>query len=144
MLQTKQTGEHIEQQPEQRPEQKWTDFQVEEIVGNLLRIGVSLAAIVVVVGGLIYLIHFGTLAPDYRVFRGEPSDFRHPSGIISEALSFSGRGLIQLGLLLLVATPVARVVFSVFAFAKERDWIYVVITLIVLSVLTFSLFGGQL
>ncbi len=59
-----------------------------------------------------------------------------------EARSFSGRGIIQLGLLLLVATPVARVIFSVAAFALQQDWIYVVITLIVLAVLGFSLLGG--
>jgi uncharacterized membrane protein len=39
---------------------------------------------------------------------------------------------------MLVATPVARVAFSVFAFFKERDWLYVGLTLIVLSVLMFS------
>ena len=46
-----------------------------------------------------------------------------------------GRALIQLGLLLLIATPVARVAFSVFAFERQRDWTYVGITLFVLAVL---------
>jgi uncharacterized membrane protein len=49
------------------------------------------------------------------------------------------RGLIQLGLLLLIATPVARVAFSVLAFAEQRDWLYVSITLVVLAVLVYSL-----
>jgi len=48
-------------------------------------------------------------------------------------------GIIQLGLLLLIATPVARVAFSVVAFAAERDWLYVAITLIVLAILIYSL-----
>jgi uncharacterized membrane protein len=60
---------------------------------------------------------------------------------VASALRFSSRGVIQLGLLLLVATPVARVIFSVFAFARQRDFTYVVITLIVLGVLLFSLFA---
>ena len=60
------------------------------------------------------------------------------------ALSFRARGLIQLGLLLLIATPVARVAFSVFAFARQHDRTYVVVTLIVLSILIFSLAGGRL
>ncbi|HEY6402042.1 MAG TPA: DUF1634 domain-containing protein, partial [Blastocatellia bacterium] len=67
---------------------------------------------------------------------------RGVSGIIADARSFSGRGIIQLGLLLLVAMPVARVIFSVAAFALQRDWTYVVITLIVLAALGYSLSGG--
>jgi uncharacterized membrane protein len=51
--------------------------------------------------------------------------------------------VIMLGLLLLVATPVARVVFSVAGFLRERDFLYVVLTLIVLAVLLSSLFFGE-
>ena len=68
---------------------------------------------------------------------------RTVSGIIRGTASFHGRNIIQLGLLLLIATPVARVAFSVVAFALERDRLYVVITLIVLAVLLFSLAGGH-
>lgn len=53
-----------------------------------------------------------------------------------------GKAIIQLGLLLLVATPIARVVFSAFAFFAEGDYLYVGITLLVLAVLMFSLFGN--
>lgn len=122
----------------------WTDEQVEQIVGNLLRIGVSIAAAVVSVGGLIYLIRHGTALPQYHVFRGEPADLRTIPGILTDALSWRGRGLIQFGLLLLIATPVARVAFSVIAFARQHDRTYVVVTLIVLSILIFSLAGGHL
>ena len=99
----------------------WTDEQAEQIIGNLLRIGVSLAAAVVFLGGLVYLLRHGAAPPQYQVFRGEPADLRTISGIVSDALSVRGRGLIQLGLLLLIATPVARVAFSVFAFARQHD-----------------------
>ena len=74
---------------------------------------------------------------------GEPSEYRTVSGIIRGAVSFRGRNIIQLGLLILIATPVARVAFSVIAFVLERDRLYVVITLIVLAVLLFSLAGGH-
>jgi uncharacterized membrane protein len=50
--------------------------------------------------------------------------------------------VIQLGLLLLIATPVARVAMSLVAFILQRDRVYVVVTLIVLAVLIFSLTGG--
>jgi uncharacterized membrane protein len=76
------------------------------------------------------------------VFLGEPADLRGASGIIADTLSFSGRGIIQLGILLLVATPVARVIFSMAAFALQGDRTCVVVTLIVLAVLGYSLLGG--
>lgn len=119
-----------------------SDQQVEEIIGDLLRAGVIIAASVVLLGGIIYLVRHGEDAPNHHVFLGEPAYLRGVAGIITEARSFSGRGIIQLGLLLLVATPVARVIFSVAAFALQRDWTYLAITLIVLTVLGYSLLGG--
>jgi uncharacterized membrane protein len=125
-------------------ERTWTEQQLENIVGNLLRIGVTLAAVVVFGGGALYLIRHGMTSPDYRVFHGEPADLRSVSGVVTEALSLQGRGIIQLGLLLLMATPIARVAFSIFAFAQQRDLTYVIVTLIVLAVLLYSLVGGYL
>jgi uncharacterized membrane protein len=125
-------------------ERGWTDYRVEQIVGNLLRSGVVLAAVWVLASGILYLSRHGGTHPDYRVFRGEPSDLRHVRGIVRDSLHGHARGLIQFGLLLLIATPVARVAFSVFGFAEERDWVYVAITLIVLTLLVYSLSGGSL
>jgi uncharacterized membrane protein len=100
---------------------------------------------VVLLGASVYLIRHGRAAPQYHIFKGEPTDLRTVSGIVEDALAFRGRGLIQLGLLILIATPVARVAFSVVAFALEGDRLYVVITLIVFAVLMFSLVtGGRL
>ena len=123
---------------------QWTDQVVEEWIGTLLRVGVTLAAAVVLFGGCVYLGRHGHAAPRYHVFVSEPTDLRTISGIIKDVMAFRGRGLIQLGLLLLIATPVARVAFSVVAFAIERDRVYVVVTLIVLAILTFSLAGVRL
>ena len=122
---------------------QWTDQYVEELIGKLLQVGVTLAAAVVLLGGTVYLVRHGRAAPQYHVFRGEPTDLRTVSGIVKDALAFRGRGLIQLGLLLLIATPVARVALSVAAFAVQRDRLYVVVTLIVLAVLMYSLMGGH-
>lgn len=126
------------------PRQRWTDKQVESLVGNLLRVGVLLSAAVVLAGGILYLIHYGAGIPDYRVFRGEPEELKGLTGIVKGALSFHRRGLIQLGLLILIATPVARVVLAVIAFALQRDVTYVMISIIVLGILLFSLLGGGL
>lgn len=117
----------------------WTDERVERVIGALLRWGVILAAAVILAGGAMYLARHGSTIPDYRVFRGEPSDLRNVSGIVTGAVSWHSRGLIQLGLLLLIAVPVARVAFSVVAFALQRDRTYVVVTLIVLAVLLYGM-----
>lgn len=120
------------------------DQQLETMLGILLRSGVIAAATIVLTGGIIYLIRHGAEIPHYGIFLGEPEDFRRLSGIVKSTLSLRGRGIIQIGFLILIATPVARVVFSVFAFALQRDRVYVIITLVVLAVLAFSLMGGSL
>jgi uncharacterized membrane protein len=124
----------------------WNDEQVEQVVGNLLRLGVIVSALVVFAGGVLFLVRHGREkfeVEKLHEFKEEPAEFRKPGLIVREAAAGRGRGLIQLGLLLLIATPVARVVFSAFAFLRQRDYTYVAITLIVLVVLLYSLFSGH-
>jgi len=123
---------------------RWTDQRVEAIIGELLRGGMLLAAAVVTLGGVIFLARHGREIPHYHAFVGEPEEYCTISGILRRAASLHGRNIIQLGLLILIATPVARVAFSVVAFALERDRFYVGVTLVVLAVLIFSLAGGHL
>ena len=92
---------------------------------------------------LVYLARHGREPADYRVFQGEPSELRSVPGVVRDAMELSGRGIIQLGLLFLIATPVARVIFSIWGFAAERDRMYVVFTVIVLAILIFSLVGSS-
>jgi uncharacterized membrane protein len=122
--------------------QPWRDRRMEIILGNLLRTGVLLSAAVVFWGGCIYLSRHAHEPANYRVFAGEPSEFRSIPGVIRSVMNGRGRGWIQLGLLLLIATPIARVAFSIAGFALERDRLYVVFTLIVLAVLLYSLLGS--
>lgn len=119
----------------------WNDSSIEVIIANLLRGGVLLSASVVTLGGIIYLIRQGHTITNYRVFQGDHSTLRSFGGIAHGVAQPSGRAIIQLGLLLLIATPVARVIFSAFAFARERDYLYVGFTLTVLAVLLYGLFG---
>jgi uncharacterized membrane protein len=119
----------------------WTEERLQSMVSSVLRLGVHLAAAVVIVGGLVFLYRHGHEPPRYGVFRGEPSDLRTIGGVVRDAAAFSGRGLIQLGLLVLVATPVTRVALSLVVFALQRDRIYVVVTLTVLALLLLSLTG---
>jgi uncharacterized membrane protein len=129
-------------QPHPFQPQPWRDRRIEIILGNLLRTGVLISAAVVLLGACIYLSRHAHEPADYRVFRGEPSEYRSIRGVIQSVISGEGRGLIQLGLLLLIATPIARVAFSVVGFAIERDRLYVAFTLLVLAILLYSFLGS--
>jgi len=118
------------------------DRGIEVIIGNLLRAGVLIAATVVVAGAVIYLSHYALQPANFRVFRGEAAALRSLPAIAKGTLHLDGKSIIQFGLLLLIATPVARVIFSVIGFADERDHLYVGLTLIVLAVLLYSLIGS--
>jgi uncharacterized membrane protein len=121
-----------------------SEWQFEQILGNLLRAGVILAAAVVLAGGTLYLIRHGREPQGLHVFQGEPAALRSLEGIVSSALRLRARAIIQLGMLVLIATPVVRVALSVIAFLLERDWTYVVLTWVVLAVLLYSLFFVRL
>lgn len=125
-------------------ESTWTDEKTEELVGKLLRWGVTSAAVIVLAGATVYLLGHGLQPANYRVFAGEPSDMREWRGIIHEAIQGRGRAIIQLGLLVLLLTPVARVVFAAFAFAMERDLFYVGVSIFVFLVLLYSMAGSGL
>jgi len=122
---------------------RWNEERVDQAIGNTLRAGVLLAVAIVAVGAAVFLARHGAeRPPDYHVFRGEPGEMRTVSGILEAALRGSGRGIIQLGLLFLIATPVARVILSVAAFAAQGDRKFVVVTLMVLGALLYSLLGA--
>lgn len=120
------------------------DDRVEGLISHLLRAGVVIAALVVIGGAVPYLALNSRAQVSYRTFQGEPEDLKSVAGILHDAFSGSPRGIMQLGLLLLIATPIARVMFSAVAFAIERDRMYVGFTLLVLAVLLYSLFGSFL
>jgi uncharacterized membrane protein len=121
----------------------WSEDQrLDNIMGNLLRTGVVLAAAVVLAGGILFLARHGSETADRRTFHGEPAELRQPVSIIDGAFQLDARALIQAGLLILIATPVARVAFSVATFALRREWIYVGLTVFVLAVLLYSLFAA--
>ena len=110
-----------------------TDDRLEQIVGNLLRTGVTLAGSVVLAGGIWYLAAHGESAPHYRTFRPDVHGL-HALFQLPQPLA-----VILAGLLILIATPVARVIFALVAFALEHDRAYVVITAIVLAILLYSI-----
>ena len=119
---------------------KWTDQRIETWVGVMLRTGVMLAAALVLTGGVLYLAHNHGPRPDYQHFHPEPQQFISPVSILHGVAALNPECIIMLGLLVLIATPVARVVMCVVGFLFEGDRLYVVISTIVLAILLYSLF----
>lgn len=115
------------------------DQRLENIIGQLLRAGVLLAAAVVFAGGVLYLVQHHSQSIQYKSFTPGTENLRTLPGIVQLAGTLDSEGLIQLGLVLLIATPIARVVMAIVGFQLERDYMYVVVSSIVLAVLLYSL-----
>lgn len=118
---------------------KFEDKKMEILMGNMLRYGVLLSALFVFGGAVIYLVQHGHEKPQYHLFSGEPYRFIHLGQIFKNAFEGQAREIIQLGLLILIATPIARIIFSITGFMLEKDYLYVTITTIVLLVIIVSL-----
>jgi uncharacterized membrane protein len=121
-----------------------TDRNIENMVATLLRTGVIVSGTVVAIGGAIYLLRHGGEVASYRVFQALPAADRIVPDILQGALHHRARSIIQVGVLLLIATPIMRVACSLVGFALEHDRKYVLITSIVLSVLLYSLISGAM
>jgi uncharacterized membrane protein len=116
-----------------------TDENLEIAIGRTLQTGVLLAAAVVLIGGVLYLFHASSPRPDYSHFHGVAEHLRTPSGIWHGVLHADAESVIQFGLLLLIATPVVRVILAGIGFQLERDQLYVWVSAAVLAVLLYSL-----
>lgn len=119
------------------------DYDIQQFIGKQLRFGVVLSCCIAVLGGVYYLlVHGAEPMPAYNHFVSEPSSFTTLQGIFSGVVAGNAYDIIQLGVVVLLATPILRVFFSLIAFAIEKDHMYVVITAIVLGVILFSMISG--
>jgi uncharacterized membrane protein len=118
---------------------RFDDQRMDTMMGRLLQTGVLLASTVVLIGGVLYLKTNAHHPVSYRTFLSEPADLRDPVQLFHLLATGNAAAIIQLGILLLIATPIARVAFAVIAFALQRDRLYVAVSLIVLAVLIISL-----
>ncbi|SHG79631.1 Uncharacterized membrane protein [Flavobacterium johnsoniae] len=117
------------------------DFQT--IIGNLLRYGVWISLSVAFIGGIVYLMHHGSEIEDYSVFKeNDRNIFEVISTVVNGAIDGQGEFLIFFGIILLFLTPVFRVLLSLFSFMLEKDYLYVVITLIVILIIITSISFG--
>lgn len=116
-----------------------TEHALEQLIGRLLQLGVLLATVVVIIGAVGLVAHHGRDVADFRRFHGAESPLRDVVAIARRAGHGESRAIVQLGLVLLIATPVARVALTLVAFLIRRDWLYAVVTLVVLALLVFGL-----
>jgi len=122
---------------------RFKDADMQAIIGWVLRIGVIVSVSVVIFGGIVYLYRHGSEAPDHKNFITQPS-FVQLNGIIQGIIDFHGRSIIQAGIILLIATPILRIIFSTISFALERDRLYVMISLLVLLIIFISSMSGHI
>jgi uncharacterized membrane protein len=123
-------------------EQPAAEAATERMLAGLLRVGVLLAAGFVLLGGIVFLARHGAEHPDYSRFGGEPEGLKSVGGVTRAALALRSRGLIQFGILILLATPVVRVAVSLVTFVRERDRLYAGLTAVVLLILLLSISGA--
>jgi uncharacterized membrane protein len=119
------------------------DKDMQSIIGWILRGGVILSMIIVFVGGVIYLYRHEHIIPNYSTFKGIPGFVSTAGGIIDGMLHLRGQAIIQAGIILLIATPVIRVIFSAIGFLIEKDYLYTGITCIVLCIIVISMLSGH-
>lgn len=115
------------------------DSTLDLILSRVLMWGMILAIVTTVIGGVLLLRQQGTDIVNHSIFKGEPADLTHVSTIILEAFRGDALSIIQLGLLLMIITPVARILSCLIIFAYQRDRLYVVLSGFVFAVLVFSL-----
>jgi len=116
---------------------------LEQAMGRMLQIGVTVAALVVLAGGIAYLLQsggstIGGSGPDYQHFQGAPAALETVSGIVAGTMRFDAQSVIGFGILLLIATPICRVIFGVVGFALLRDRFYATVSAVVLVILLYS------
>lgn len=117
--------------------------RLELAMGQMLRVGVSASALVVLIGGSLYLQQSRSAIANYQRFNGAPAAYETVHGILVSVGRFDAQGLIGFGVLLLIATPICRVVFGLIGFSLLRDRFYAVVSAIVLIILLFSFSAGR-
>jgi len=108
------------------------------MIGLILRIGVIASASITLLGLFLLLLQPGAFSPERIV-----AFPRTPGQEWADLLTLHPHAIIMLGLLLLIATPVFSVAASAVAFARERDRLYMTISLAVLAILLTSLIFGK-
>lgn len=114
------------------------------VVGNLLRYGVVLSGVVILVG-VLRLVSSNAYSDTGAFLTYDPNSIPHGTfnvslqGLVSGLPVLDPVSVIELGVILLIATPVMRVFVSILLFQVEGDRLYAIVTAIVLVLLLFSM-----
>jgi uncharacterized membrane protein len=119
------------------------DTDMQAVIGWVLRIGVIVSISIVFFGGVIFLYRHGHEVADHHKFVGIPDFIQSFGGIMHGIITFRGQAIIQLGIILLIATPILRVIFSTIGFVLEKDKLYIFISLLVLFIIFISMISGH-
>lgn len=122
---------------------KFKDKDMQAVIGRVLRAGVIASMSVVLLGGVIFLYRHGHTVHDYSTFKGVPDFVAHIKSLLEGAFAFRGQAIIQLGIVLLIATPIMRVIFSAIGFVLEKDYLYLGISTLVLLIIFISMLSGH-
>jgi uncharacterized membrane protein len=115
---------------------------MEAAIGRVLQLGVLLAILCALSGGLIHFLRDTEPTPSFAKFDSSTALFTSPLLTLTTALKGDGLALMQLSVLILIATPIIRVLASLILFITKRDLLYSCITLIVIAALAAGLLGG--
>ena len=127
----------------QMTQEKFGEKDFQKIVGNLLRYGVWISLSVAFIGGIVYLLHHGSEIENYSVFKeNDQNIFEVIAAVYNGVVQGRGESIIFFGIVLLFLTPVFRVLLSLFSFLLEKDYLYVVITTIVIGIIIMSISFG--
>ena len=122
---------------------KFKDTDMQLLLGRVLRAGMITSVSIVFFGGVLYLYRHGSSVPDYRVFKGVPPFLQNIGSLFEAAFTLHGQAIIQLGIILLIATPILRVMFSTMGFVLEKDYLYTCISILVLIIIFASMLSGH-
>ncbi|AKK71455.1 membrane protein [Chryseobacterium sp. P1-3] len=120
----------------------FTDVDLNRSVGNLLRLGVILSVATSLIGFIKLFTEGFEMPKKYTSLDMGSSSEKVWTHFWESLCKGEGMAIIQLGILLLIFTPLMRIVFALIGYLKEKDYVYVVISSIVLAIMAVSFFAG--
>ncbi|PIF46771.1 hypothetical protein B0A69_20085 [Chryseobacterium shigense] len=120
----------------------FTDVDLNRSVGNLLRLGVILSVATSLIGFIKLFVEGFEMPKKYSSLNMGTSSEKVWGMFWTSLCKGEGMAIIQLGILLLIFTPLVRIIFALIGYLKEKDYVYVVISSIVLVIMAISFFTG--
>lgn len=120
----------------------FTDVDLNRSVGNLLRLGVILSVVTSLIGFIKLFMEGFEMPRKYKLLDMGTSSDKVWSNFWETLCKGEGMAIIQLGILMLIFTPLMRIIFALIGYLKEKDYVYVIISSIVLAIMAISFFTG--